>query len=89
MFGRGVLLHVSSKVSEYFGWKGTAEVLPSFLPPVDRSLDDYHCLPCHLVGSLYQTHQLLVLGILRQWLVSWYLDSLETEALSPRELLFG
>ena len=26
VFGRGVLLHVSGKVSGYFGWKGTLEV---------------------------------------------------------------
>ena len=85
----GLLLHVSGKVSGYFSWKGMPELLPIFVPSVNRSLGDYHHLPHHLVGSIYQTHQILVLGILRQWLVSWYSDSLETEVLSPRELLFG
>ena len=66
----GVLLHVLGKVSGYFGWKGTPKVLPSFLVSVDGSLDYYHCLPCRLVESIYQTHQLLVLGLLREWLVS-------------------
>ena len=70
VFGRGVLLHVSGKVSGYFGWKDMPEVLPGFLPLVDGSLDDYHHLLRCLVESIYQTHQLLVLSILRQWLVS-------------------
>ena len=62
----GVLLHLSGKESGYFSWNGTPKVLPNFLPPVDGSLDDYHHLPRRLVGSIYQTHQLLVLGLLWQ-----------------------
>ena len=89
VFDRGVLLHVSGKLSGYFGWKGTPEVWPSFLPLVDRSLYDYHHLPRRLVDSIYQNHHILVLGLLQQWIVSWYSNSLETEVLSPRELLFG
>ena len=89
VFGRGVLLHVSGKVSGYFGWKGTPEAWPSFLPLVDELLDDYHHLLHHLVDSIYQNHQLLVLGLLRQWPISWYSDSLETELLPPREFLLG
>ena len=89
MFGRGVILHVLGRESGYFGWKGIPEVLPNFLPLVDELLNYYHHLLHRLVGSIYQTHQLLVLGLLRQWLVSWYSDSLETEVLSPRELLSG
>ena len=89
VFGRGVLLHVSSKVSGYFGWKGTHEVFPSFFPQVGGSLDDYHRLPHRLVDSIYQSHQLLVLDLLRQWLVSWYSDLLETKVLSPGEFIFG
>ena len=85
----GVLLHLSGRASGYFGWKGIPEVLPNFLPPVDESLDDYHHLPRRLVISIYQTHQLFVLGILRQWPVSWYSDSLETEVLPLWEFLVG
>ena len=84
----GVLLHVSGKVSGYFGWKGMPKASPNFLPLVNGSLNDYHHLLRRLVDSIYQTHQLLVSGLLRQWLVSWYLDSLETEVLSLGEILF-
>ena len=65
VFGRGVLLRVSGKLSGYFSLNGTPKVLPSFLHLVDGSLDDYHHLPHRLVNSIYQTHQLLVVGLLR------------------------
>ena len=87
VFGRGVLLRLWGKVSGYFGWKGTPEVLPNFLPLVDGLLY-YHHLPRHLVGSIYQTHQLLVIGLLQQWPIFRYLDSLEIEILPPGEFLF-
>ena len=60
----GVLLHVSVRESEYFGWKGMAEVLPNLIPLVDRLLNYYPHLLCHLVDSIHQTHQLIALGIL-------------------------
>ena len=85
----GVLLHVSGKASGYLGWKGMPEVLPNFLSSVNGSLDDYHHLPRHLVDSIYQNYQILVVGILQQWPVFWYSDLLETEVLPPGEFLFG
>ena len=42
-----------------------------------------------LVDSIYQSHQLLVGGPIRQWLVSRYADSMETELFLLGELLIG
>ena len=42
-----------------------------------------------LVDSIYQSHQLLVGGPLRQWIVFGYTDSMETELFLLGELLIG
>ena len=64
-------------------------MLLNFLPLVDGLLNDYHHLLCRLVGSIYQNHQLLVLGPPRQWLAFRYSNLSETKVLPLGELLFG
>ena len=43
----------------------------------------------HLVESIYQSHELLFGGPLRQWIVSGYADSMEIELFLLGELLIG